>query len=594
MHLEQLTEIEILKTDTMKYIIENDKEIEFRLRAKELRVTGTFEKMLKQYKRKYLDRQKNDANFCNFDDEYVDVCTGVWVTSKEGIFKQQANYETGELINVEASRMMILPTETYRNIDTGIEKVKLSYHKYGKWNSFVTDKVTISNFNKIVELSNLGLDVNSINAKDLMSFLYDCLTLNDDNIIPHFKSISRLGWVDGDFMPYNSEIKFDGENENKYTYDAIRTKGSFDKWVEYTRTLRKNKLLKIQMAVSFASPLVEKINALPFVCHLWGGTGSGKTVGMMVAMSIWGNPAFGALTKTMNMTPNSMMSTCAFLRNIPFAGDELQMIVNRFDNYDNLIMKICEGVDRGRMKFDRNNETKTWKNTFLFTGEEPVTKENSGGGVKNRVIEISCSNKKVIESGNETVNFIAENYGFAGLEIIKAISNENIIELYKKTLKKCMEELHTTEKQGMALSLMVLGDFLAEKYIYKTNDFLTFSDLKQYAFSEKQVNVSERAYSLTMSYISSNSNKFSSNGLETWGKIEDTHILINRNILAKYLQSEKIDLKAVLENWKDSNYIELNTQGRYTHQTKCFGIKSNYIKLFNDSELEIDENVLPF
>lgn len=59
------------------------------------------------------------------------------------------------------------------------------------------------------------------------------------------------------------------------------------------------------MAASFASVLLEPLGCLSFVFHLWGGSGTGKTVGMMVAASVWGNPAEGALTRTLNSTPNA-------------------------------------------------------------------------------------------------------------------------------------------------------------------------------------------------------------------------------------------------------------------------------------------------
>ena len=47
-----------------------------------------------------------------------------------------------------------------------------------------------------------------------------------------------------------------------------------------------------------------------------------------------------------------------------------------------------EGIDRMRGKAAGGvEETKTWRNSFLFSGEEPVTKSNSRAGSKNRVID---------------------------------------------------------------------------------------------------------------------------------------------------------------------------------------------------------------
>ena len=94
------------------------------------------------------------------------------------------------------------------------------------------------------------------------------------------------------------------------------------------------------------------------------------------------------------------------LYNLPFGADELQQIRSRWDNFDNLIMYLTEGIDKGRAKARGGiEELKTWRNCFIFTGEEPVTKDNSGGGTKNRVIEVEVT-KPIYESGYLVANTI--------------------------------------------------------------------------------------------------------------------------------------------------------------------------------------------
>ena len=67
------------------------------------------------------------------------------------------------------------------------------------------------------------------------------------------------------------------------------------------------------MAASLSSVLLEPLGALPYVFHLWGRSGFGKTLSLMLAQSIWGNPDNGALVRTLNMTNNAMARTAAFL-----------------------------------------------------------------------------------------------------------------------------------------------------------------------------------------------------------------------------------------------------------------------------------------
>jgi hypothetical protein len=589
-----LSEIEILDEKNLKSIIGNEvKEMEYRMRARELRLSGVFEKKLKSVKQKVAQSKMSLANCCNFGEEKFDsISTGSWIANIDGIYKQIPNNETGGVDFVEASRMMIVPTETYNNIDTNIEKVKLEFCKHGEWHKIVTEKSTISVLNKIVELSNNGIDVNSLNSKDLMEYLYDVLTLNDNSIIPNFKSVSRLGWVGNDFMPYSEDIKFDGDNDNKYLHDCIKSKGELSEWIDYIKPLRENIYFRMIMAASFASPLIEKLNALPFVFNIWGGTGSGKSVGLICAMSIWGNPAFGKLTKTMDMTINSMMNTAGFLHNIPFGGDELQTIKKQNYNYDQIIMKVCEGVERGRMKYNKVLETQTWKCSFIFTGEEPCTKSNSGGGTKNRVIEVEAK-RNVVENGNDIVTFVYEHYGVAGKKYINYTKEINLQERYKKINKWLLEECETTEKQSMAMSLMILADQLAGECFFGEEKPMKKSDIKLFLMSKDEVDVAKRAYLWFVDWIAVNNIRFESNNAgEIWGKKNDSFCYINRHVLETALEKNNFDITATLSKWEEYNYIERNSQKKYSHNTKCHGIKGNYFKINLDNP-DSDFAVLP-
>ena len=65
-------------------------------------------------------------------------------------------------------------------------------------------------------------------------------------------------------------------------------------------------------------------------------------------------------------------------------------------------------------------DTKTWKNSFIFTGEEPITKVNSGGGSKKRVIEIAIDGP-LIEDGHYVSSVVQEHYGYAGRKFVEYI-----------------------------------------------------------------------------------------------------------------------------------------------------------------------------
>ncbi|MBR6636573.1 MAG: DUF927 domain-containing protein, partial [Phascolarctobacterium sp.] len=553
------------------------------LRARELGMSRDFSKCWRSFQQARAAKGIKSDNMTRFPNQLFALRCADW-EARDSVKKLVA--KNGESFNYEfASPIPIMPTEILENVEDGTERLRLSYFKNGAWKSVPVLRSTVASASKIIELADLGVEVNSDNSKLLVKYLADTIALNPD-ILPRTKSISHMGWAEGNkFVPYTDEIKLDAEIQFKSLIASVAEKGTLEEWVEYVKPLRKNIYLRMILAASFASPLIAKVGALPFVLHLWGGTGSGKTVGAMVAASVWGNPAFGHLVRTMNMTVNSMMQTAAVLGNIPFFGDELQTIKSRFENYDTLIMRVCEGVDRGRMTNATLQKQATWANSFIFTGEEPCTQTISGGGVKNRVIEIECD-YEVVSNGNEVVNFVTGHYGCAGRAFIEALDKEQLAKDYREIYKLVQDVTETTEKQAMAMALMLQADMIASKVIFNTpGDFLTPADIKQFVKSVAEVDVAERAYMLVSNLISENIDKFEKVHYEPsltacWGAVHsDGTCLVNKMILERELNKLGFSFEAIKKKWAARGYLITNTQGRYYWNASVNGFKSNFVKL---------------
>lgn len=549
-------------------------------RAKELGIYKTFNNNFRAYKISVAKgKQARSGQETNFSGQRLKLNCGEWIADNSGVRKNEINFNNGDVAVKYASPLPVLPTEILLNLDANIEKIKIEFFKDNTWKNIICERVITANVNKIIELANKGLEVNSENAKLLVKYIADCVSLNLD-ILPRYQAISRLGWVDKEFIPYNQDIKFDGEKEFQSIFKAVSSKGSLKEWIDFICPLRKNIYFRMTMAASFASPLIEKVNALPFIFHLWGGTGSGKTVALMAAMSIWGNPRMGKMVRTMNMTTNSMLSMAAFLCNFPFAGDELQTIKKRGENYDSLIMRVSEGIDRGRMSYTQLNEMKAWKCSFIFTGEEPCTKASSGGGAKNRVIEHECVGK-VVENGNAVVSFIDNHYGSAGQEFINSLNIRNINDEYNEIFNSITKAVDTTEKQAMAMSLMLLGDKIAGEVLFNEQP-LTVNDIREFLASNADIDISERAYDFTISMIAKNINRFQTMGNfgEIWGKVEEnSYIYINKDVLVSELSNAGFEFDAVKRKWAESGCLIKNSQGKLLHQASCNGVKASYIKI---------------
>ena len=556
--------------------------------ARQLKRVTEFNNLYKSFVLDYAQRQKQTGNKTKFTDQPLELVCGEWTANDFGV--RTIRYDKNAMpVPYQACSHPILPVEILKNVDTAEERITLAYFKSAAWQTITVDRSVCANTNKIVDaLSQFGIEVTSDNAKNMVRYISDCVGLNPLTLNPK-KSINRLGWVGNSFTPYADDIRYEGDMDYEVIFRNVKEAGSFETWLNLCADLRKNIPLRMMMAASFASVLLEPLKVLPFVLHVWGTTGTCKTVALMVSMSIWGNPKMGGLVKTMNMTRNAIMRNAAFLCSIPFAGDELQTIKDKWQgNFDQLIYQITEGVDRGRARaYGGVEETRTWKNSFLFTGEEPVTKANSGGGSKNRVIEIAIDGP-LVEDGHYVSSIVQENYGFAGRKLVEYIQEAEegaLTERYRQLFEQLCH-LDTTDKQAMAMACILLADELAAELFFPKEQPLGIRQVSQYLQSALEVDVAERAYQSVLNWAAKNPVRFedpkadnSPNKGEVWGKIDGEILILNRDVLLGYLEQNGFDYTAVSRKWNDKGYLKKTPQSKFIHNTKVYGIKSSYIKL---------------
>lgn len=568
--------------------VERQKYIEaLRNAAKTIKRALEFNNLLKQFQLDYIQRMRQTGKKTAFTDQPLELNCAEWTANDMGV--KTVRYDKNmQQVPVVACSHPIMPVEILKNVDTSEERITLAYFKSASWQRITVDRSVCANTNKIVDvLSQYGIEVTSDNAKSLVRYISDCVGYNPVALEPK-KSINRLGWVGAAFTPYEKDIRYEGGMDYEAIFKNVSEKGDFESWKALCSDLRKNLPLRMMMAASFASVLLEPLKVLPFVLHLWGTTGTGKTVALMVAMSIWGNPRMGGLVKTMNMTKNAIMRNAAFLCSIPFAGDELQTIKDKWQgNFDQLIYQITEGVDRGRAKaYGGVEDTKTWKNSFIFTGEEPITKVNSGGGSKNRVIEIAIDGPLVAD-GHYVSSMVQENYGFAGrkfVEYIQETETSKLMDRYREIFDELCK-LDTTDKQAMAMACILLADEIAVKLFFTGEQALQIGQVKQYLQSAHDIDIAERAYQQVMNWAAKYQIRFedpkaenSLNKGEVWGKIDAGVLIVNRDVLLNFLDQNGFDYTAVNRKWAEKGYLVRNSQGKFIHSTKVYGIKSSYIK----------------
>jgi uncharacterized protein (DUF927 family) len=572
-------------------------------KSRKLKVSRSFNNMLKTYQQNYIQETKRTRSNrpIKFEELNIEeISPGEWTVDYFGVYKYKLiNFENTKIV---ACPHPILPVERLINIDTNIEKIKLAFYKDKQWKYVITEKNTIASKSKILQLANRGIEVNENNAKELITYLSDIINLNIDKI-PYNESITHLGWINKDeFTPYSDEYKYDGDTSYSNLFESVTTNGDYEKWKTHVRELRKNSNpLRFMIASSFASVLVKIFKINPFIVHLWGKSGNGKTVSQMVCASIWGNPSKGKLVSSLDNTKVALERMLNFMRNLPLIADELQLIKNSFISYDTLIYILTEGKgkDRGTVDNGLTNVTE-WDNIIITSGEEPITGSNSKEGVKNRVFEIE-ENNVIVENGRETVSLIQSNYGFAGKEFVEIIKKkENLFEEYNQILSE-LKDKTKSKKQLNAMACILVADKVVSEFIFE-DEVLKIEEIKDYF--TKDIDEVNRYIELITDWFYQNINKFYYDNNTINGEIYGTYIkegeiitqiLVIPNVLKDFLLSQNINFNGIKSKLFDEGYLEKNSQGRYVHQTTVKGIKQNLLKIkIKNVDISNKNEDLPF
>lgn len=557
--------------------------------------------------KKYVESLKAQSgtiyidNVTNFTNQPLELNAGDWEADDSGIFKK--NGYNDEV----ACPHPIMPVERLVNIDTGEEKLQLAFRKGTIWRKLIFSKTVLASSNKVTELAGSGIAVTSQNAKAFIQYISDMENLNYD-LIPEKKSIGRFGYIpDEGFSPFVDGLIFDGDANFKAMFQTVRSRGSETKWLETAAEVRDmSTTARIILAASFASVLLEPLNCLPFFVHLWGvDSGTGKTVALMVAASVWGDPAVGAYVKTFDGTVVGMEKTAAFLNNLPFCLDELQLAKDSKGHTTFDVYKLAQGVGRTRSNRSGGVDlTPTWRNCILTTGESPLTGTASGAGAVNRVIDIECkSAQAVIKDGMRISGAVKRNYGFAGRKFVERLYQPGVIDQVSeryRDLFRILSDRDTTEKQAMAAAAIILADELACQWIFGgTQQPLTIEQISEFLASKAAVSAGDRGYKYLCDWVTQNSNKLCGRSdnpnVEVLGALESGRAYIIRSVFERVLVDAGYSTAAMISYLKQENLIETrgraNTRGKRINgiPTECFCLRLPAVDL-DDEE---DPNDLP-
>lgn len=537
-------------------------------------------------------------NATNFPGQKQELWCGNWTANAGGI----RGYDRfgAEVI---ACYHPIMPVRRLVNVDTGVHKVVLAYCLGGKWNTVVKDKKTISDNRSIIDLAEYGVAVNSDNARHLVRFLTDVEQMNYDRI-PEEASVGRLGWIDGfGFSPYDASLTFDGDEQYRSMFEAVRSRGSFQTWLESCGGFRRydgpgGTITRIVLASSFASVLVKPCKCLPFFVHLWGGSETGKTVSAMLAASVWADPALGRYIRTFNATEVGKEMGAAFFNSLPLILDEMQLVKGSSrKELEKMIYQLSEGVGRDRGKKSGGmKKTETWRNCIISTGEDTILTANCGMGAYNRTLEIHCQDKKLFSDAKSSAAILSENYGFAGEIFVRKLMEPGQLDRIRQLQDKNAAVLKTddtTEKQTTSAALILTADQLINEWIFHDGICLRPEDLRPYLMSKKQMDQNVRAMEFLEDYVNINQARFrpsADNNGEVWGDMDEDGFYIIKSKLDQALDENGYSSSAFLSWARETGVLQPGGDGKSTKTKRIMGRVTRCVHLIPLRENNFEES----
>lgn len=527
-----------------------------------------------------------------------------WLFGEDGI---RMVLEDGNVSNICATPVMI--TKRLKSRDTGMERVEISFKRDGKWQSINMGRSSVFTSRGIVALADYGVTVNSENAKYLVRYL-DALEKQNLDVIDRVESTEQTGWQKGgEFMPYFCDgVVFDTANAHIIEY--LCKNGTMEKWVETMAPHRERWRFRFILAASFAAPLLAILKCRIFCVYNWADSRGGKTAAMKAALSVWGDP--DNLMCTYNGTENAIEAYCATMNDLPVGIDERQISGANDKGLARFIYKLCEGTGRKRLNKDSSmRSTKTWRNVYMTTGEEPIISSRTMTGVSSRIIEIEGRPFETEADAALMHKATGEDFGWAGPAFLEDLRTDEqraaVRALYEQLMTALGAEADGNNASHIACVACVgLADVLCGRKFFGEDNMTAIKkavsmcqNVLKSIVENQPDNVNDNAIQYIADYILQHRQNFDTKDqaakLESYGLIDNECVYIRPTAFDKICEDGGYSARKTSKDMAVRGYLkfQLGKDGKRTYSVtrRENGIVVRYrailkSKLYGDSEGE--------
>jgi uncharacterized protein (DUF927 family) len=312
---------------------------------------------------------------------------GGWLVSNDGIQEPGQHGGPGPLISM---RPIWVEACTYQPIGNRESwGIHIRFYDLGwKLRSHAFPMRRLSEQGGILgqELLDMGLPVVSGKEKMLCRYL-----LVQSQAAPHVRATSKLGWLDDDTNGPRVFVMPDqviGEAETiiyqpdapnmEYLAATLHAAGTLDEWRTHVAALCEgNAVLMFFLMVGLAPPFQRFTETASGGFHLAGGSTTGKTTALQVAVTAWGcgaDPQSGpqhTAIRRWKATGNAIESVAEMHNHMLLALDEINEVDPR--ELGGIIYQLAGGQSKGRATLHGGlRAPRHWQLLYVSSGERSV------------------------------------------------------------------------------------------------------------------------------------------------------------------------------------------------------------------------------
>ncbi len=334
----------------------------------------------------------------------------------------------------EVSPLLVVPCRRIRNHSTQEEMLELAFWESGRWRTLQVKRSDALDTKRIVQLSDYGFPVSSINSKEIVRYHHDVLAANRETK-PVEEVSEQLGWVgDSSFLLQEvisdqpGQIRFRANNAGeRQICVSLSPAGIFEEWSQVVSMISQYPKALVALYASFAAPLLRILKTDNLLVDFCGLTSTGKTTCQRIAASVWGNPderSSSSFIRNWDTTKVGLERTLATLNDLPCIIDDTKTADSR--SLERFIYLLVNG--QGRMRGSKTGLARNanWRTVAISSGEAPMTAYSISLGSMARIIPIKGApfggtdngTRQLVDAVNQGVK---RYYGHAGRRFVQWI-----------------------------------------------------------------------------------------------------------------------------------------------------------------------------